>query len=159
MSVKVFNFGYDPYTGVGELVVTVSYNHALTMVHRGVAEPADFTLVGDRLVILSLTLTRYIYCGWTSRDGRIGFSFRAVHDRDGWRCGYCGVDVERTPQHVNTMATVDHIVPKSAGGESSWLNLITACYKCNSEKADLPLADSGKTLLWVPSIPENARDC
>ena len=33
-------------------------------------------------------------------------------------------------------STIDHVVPKSRGGETSWTNCVLACYRCNSQKAD-----------------------
>ena len=46
-------------------------------------------------------------------------SRRALFARDGWRCAYCGT--------TNGRLTLDHIVPRSKGGESIWENVVTAC--------------------------------
>jgi 5-methylcytosine-specific restriction endonuclease McrA len=48
--------------------------------------------------------------------------------RDGSRCQYCGKG--------DTPLTIDHIVPRSKGGENSWENLITACHRCNAKKGN-----------------------
>jgi len=48
--------------------------------------------------------------------------------RDGNRCQYC------SRIFSTEKLTVDHIVPKSRGGEKSWTNLVAACKKCNQKK-------------------------
>lgn len=55
---------------------------------------------------------------------------RNVFLRDQWKCGYCGTHVD------SKNATLDHVVPLSKGGKSSWDNLVTACKACNYLKAD-----------------------
>ena len=54
-------------------------------------------------------------------------SRRALFARDGWRCVYCGDGTSRL--------TLDHVVPRSRGGESVWENVVTACAACNLRKA------------------------
>lgn len=56
---------------------------------------------------------------------------RMVIDRDGLRCVFCGVDLE---QHE---VQLDHVVPESRGGLTSYNNLQVTCKKCNTEKGVL----------------------
>ena len=56
-----------------------------------------------------------------------------VFKRDGFRCTYCG----KTPPSVTL--EVDHIHPKSKGGEDDIGNLTTACFDCNRGKKHIPL--------------------
>lgn len=56
---------------------------------------------------------------------------RAVFDRDGERCGYCGSN--RGPFEV------DHIQPVSLGGDDALHNLTVACRRCNRAKGDRAL--------------------
>src|SRR4029450_3978572 len=53
---------------------------------------------------------------------------RAVFARDGWACQYCG------SKHGSL--TVDHVIPRSKGGGSSWENIVTCCAPCNRRKGD-----------------------
>jgi hypothetical protein len=53
----------------------------------------------------------------------------AILERDGFACRYCG---RRPPQVV---LQVDHVIPRSAGGDDTDENLITACEECNQGKA------------------------
>jgi 5-methylcytosine-specific restriction endonuclease McrA len=52
---------------------------------------------------------------------------RAVFARDGYVCQYCG-----SPSRL----TMDHMVPRSRGGRSSWDNVVTSCAPCNVRKGD-----------------------
>ena len=62
-------------------------------------------------------------------------SRRALFARDGWRCVYCGATGGRL--------TLDHVVPRSRGGESIWENVVTACAPCNLRKGDRLLEECG----------------
>ena len=53
---------------------------------------------------------------------------RAVFARDGHSCQYCGVEGVRL--------TVDHVLPRSRGGPSSWENLVACCPGCNRRKGN-----------------------
>lgn len=61
---------------------------------------------------------------------KVNFCRRAIWKRDDHTCQYCGV---RPPSDE---CTLDHIVPRSLGGETSWTNCVLACYQCNFQKAD-----------------------
>src|SRR5215475_2994075 len=72
-------------------------------------------------------------------------SRRALFARDGWRCAYCGTSGGRL--------TLDHILPRSRGGESIWENVVTACAPCNLRKGNRTLEESGMELRMVPRAP------
>lgn len=64
------------------------------------------------------------------RADRRRLSRRAILARDGFRCQYCG-----TTRHL----TIDHVIPRSRGGLTSWENVVTSCAPCNVRKgASLP---------------------
>jgi len=63
-------------------------------------------------------------------DQRINFSRRQIIKRDRHRCQYCGKQC--SPDEW----TIDHIIPRAYQGKTTWENCITACYKCNSQKAN-----------------------
>ena len=83
----------------------------------------------------------------------VGFSYRAVHERDHWTCAYCGRSVSKTPACEALLATVDHILPSSRGGASSWTNLVSACKECNNRKADRTPAEARMALRVEPYDP------
>ena len=65
--------------------------------------------------------------------------------RDEWRCVYCGTSTGRL--------TLDHVVPRSRGGESVWENVVTSCATCNHKKGNRTLEESGLELLMKPKPP------
>jgi 5-methylcytosine-specific restriction endonuclease McrA len=54
-------------------------------------------------------------------------SRRALFARDGHRCQYCG---------SSGKLTLDHVVPRSRGGDSVWENVVTSCAPCNLKKGN-----------------------
>lgn len=64
--------------------------------------------------------------------------------RDNNTCQYCGT-------YINL--TLDHVIPKSKGGKSSWTNLVTACSPCNAKKSDFTLEEAGLQLKKKPVKP------
>lgn len=58
------------------------------------------------------------------------FSRRNIYRRDNNTCQYCG---EKLPTEE---LTIEHIVPKSRGGKTTWDNCVLACVKCNTQKAN-----------------------
>lgn len=83
----------------------------------------------------------------TPRKRGIRFSRQNVYLRDGYRCQYCG---GRFPEG---RLSYDHVVPRSAGGSTTWLNIVTACKSCNSRKANLSCDDAGMWPLTTPYCP------
>lgn len=77
----------------------------------------------------------------------VTFSRRNVFKRDKFTCQYCG----RHPNHDDL--TIDHVVPRSHGGTSSWTNCVLACTDCNSAKADRTPDQAGMRLLRQPTRP------
>lgn len=67
--------------------------------------------------------------------------------RDGDRCQYCG------RQAGHAQLSVDHVVPRAAGGETSWENCVVACRPCNHRKGSRLLAEAGMVLLREPRAP------
>jgi 5-methylcytosine-specific restriction endonuclease McrA len=69
---------------------------------------------------------------------------RAVFARDEWTCQYCG---------SRGNLTVDHVIPKSKGGPSSWENIVASCAPCNRRKGDALAPAVGMQLLKQPRTP------
>lgn len=67
-----------------------------------------------------------------------------VFKRDGFACQYCGSLKE---------LTLDHVVPRSKNGKSTWSNLVTACKSCNSRKGDNTPEQVGLRLRSTPRKP------
>jgi 5-methylcytosine-specific restriction endonuclease McrA len=56
------------------------------------------------------------------------FSRRNMYIRDNYHCQYCGSKFDAAD------LTIDHVVPRSLGGGTSWENCTTACFDCNTKK-------------------------
>ena len=69
-----------------------------------------------------------------------------IFKRDGFTCQYCG-----TRQSL----TLDHLVPRSKGGKSTWTNLVTACKSCNAKKGDSHLEETEMALRTLPIKPSH----
>lgn len=72
-------------------------------------------------------------------------SRREVFRRDNFTCQYCG-------KH-SAMLTIDHVIPRSRGGEHTWTNVVAACASCNHHKGGKKLEDAGMRLLRIPREP------
>jgi 5-methylcytosine-specific restriction endonuclease McrA len=69
---------------------------------------------------------------------------RAVFARDDWTCQYCG---------ARSNLTVDHVVPRSKGGASTWENIVASCAPCNRRKGNTLLRQAGMHLRREPRAP------
>ena len=78
----------------------------------------------------------------------VTFSRRNVAKRDHHTCQYCGA------QPGGEGITIDHVVPRSQGGASSWTNCVAACVACNARKADRTPEQAGMRLRRRPTRPE-----
>ena len=73
-------------------------------------------------------------------------SRRALFARDGWRCVYCGTSSGRL--------TLDHVVPRTRGGDSVWENVVTSCAPCNLKKGNRLLEEASMKLINPPRPPQ-----
>ena len=67
---------------------------------------------------------------YEKRKTSIRYSKHNVFLRDGYECQYCGTDVSRKT------ATLDHVLPVSHGGKTTFENTTTACADCNANKGN-----------------------
>jgi 5-methylcytosine-specific restriction endonuclease McrA len=81
-------------------------------------------------------------------NARVTFSRRNIYKRDKSTCQYCGA---RPGVHE---LTIDHILPRSHGGVSSWENCVLACVDCNSRKADRTPEQARMPLRKEPIRPQ-----
>ena len=75
------------------------------------------------------------------------FSARAIWARDGGRCQYSGRSLR--PSEGN----IDHVLPRSRGGKTSWENCVLASRDLNSRKADRLPEEIGLRLFKLPAAP------
>lgn len=94
-------------------------------------------------------LTRYT----SVPQRRVTFSRRNIYRRDHYMCQYCGMK-----PHIQDLS-VDHVVPRSRGGRSTWTNCVLSCLRCNRRKANRTLEEAGLRLIkpaieprWTPCV-------
>ena len=136
-SVLILNAGYEP-------LHRVSIQHAIRMLVREVAvveESIDDKTIGHFPFPLVLRLVRYVKLNWRSSTPK--WSKRRLLERDHYCCGYCGKQA----------TTVDHVIPRVDGGETTWLNTVSACLRCNGKKGSSSIEKSGMKLTKQPFKP------
>jgi 5-methylcytosine-specific restriction endonuclease McrA len=67
-----------------------------------------------------------------------------VFVRDDHTCQYCGAPAEN----------IDHVLPRSRGGQHLWENVVAACRRCNSRKEDRLPSEAGFRLRREPKAPK-----
>lgn len=108
-----------------------------------VVEPGPGLLRSERQAIAVpavVRLTRFVRVPYRRA---VPLTRRSVLERDGHSCVYCGRRAE----------SIDHVVPRSRGGEHVWDNVVASCRTCNHRKADRLLGELGWTLPHPPAVP------
>lgn len=75
------------------------------------------------------------------------FRKKVLFNRDGWKCQYCGVKL------AWANIEVEHVMPSSRGGQTTWLNCVSACKSCNKRKGPMTPEEAGMTLIKKPANP------
>jgi hypothetical protein len=124
----------------------VSLRHAIRMLLREVAvvhEAEPDRLIGVYPLPRVVRLVSYVVTRWRFTGGP-AWSRGGVHARDGRRCGYCGTEA----------TTIDHILPRSRGGQHEWENVAAACRPCNLRKRDRTPVEAGMDLARPAHAPK-----
>jgi len=140
MRTLVLNAGYEP-------LAIVSFRRALVLVMNQKAQIVEvdvdhpvWAAAGAYERPSVIVLTRYVRI---PHSRRVPVTRRGVLRRDAQRCGYCGAHA----------STIDHVLPRSRGGEDSWENLVACCLRCNNLKGDRTPAEMGWSLRVTPRMP------
>jgi 5-methylcytosine-specific restriction endonuclease McrA len=99
----------------------------------------------EKLEIAAPSVVKLRYFVRVPYRARAALTRRAVFARDGWICQYCGSPAEN----------VDHVVPKSRGGQHAWENVVAACRRCNSRKENRSPREVGLKLSRQPFVPRD----
>ena len=129
-----------------EPISVVSARRATVLVLAGKAEvvhESDQCIRSERLRINAPSVVRLRYFVRIPFGRRSALSRRAVFARDAYECQYCGCRAE----------SIDHVHPRSRGGEHTWDNVVAACRPCNAHKRDRLLGDTSMRLRRQPTEP------
>ena len=81
---------------------------------------------------------------------RVTFNRRNIFARDDSRCQYCG------KRFVSSELSLDHVVPRSQGGQATWDNIVCACLKCNVHKGGRTPSQANMKLIALPVKPRRS---
>jgi 5-methylcytosine-specific restriction endonuclease McrA len=127
---------------------TMSWQDAIKAVYQDrvtVVEEYDYEIHSERdswRLPSVVALKDYV-----KRDMTPTFNRYNIYLRDDFTCQYCGE--EKTASNL----TFDHVLPRSLGGRSNWLNVVAACQPCNYRKAARTPRDAGMRLMKEPRQP------
>jgi hypothetical protein len=80
----------------------------------------------------------------------VKFTRRNIYARDSNRCQYCG------KRFATSELSLDHVVPRSRGGVSSWANIVCCCVKCNVRKGGRTPYEARMKLVRQPVKPKRS---
>ncbi len=135
--VLVLNASYEP------LNIT-SWRRAVVLLIKGKAEQLEHTgkYIYDNFPLPSvIRLRHYIRVPYVE----IALTRKNLLHRDGNTCQYC--------RRGGEQMTLDHVIPRSRGGQDTWDNMVVACVRCNVKKGNRTPKEAGMALLKQPSRP------
>src|SRR6478735_10774230 len=142
--VLVLNASFEPLN-------VCSVRRAHVLVYKGKAEVVEGLEKPLRSAAASfvwpsvIRLSSYVR---VPRAAQRKISRRALFARDSWTCVYCGA--------TDVRLTLDHVVPRSRGGDSVWENVVTSCAPCNLRKGNRLLEELAIQLHRPPRAPAAA---
>ena len=77
----------------------------------------------------------------------VRFNRKNLFARDDHTCQYCG------PHGSLSQLSMDHVIPRSYGGKTSWDNIVCCCLRCNSRKGGRTPKEARMKLLRQPAKP------
>lgn len=80
----------------------------------------------------------------------VKFNRRNIYARDENRCQYCG------QKFSSSELSIDHVIPRSRGGKSTWRNVACSCLRCNVRKGGRPPDEAGMRLIRPPRKPRRS---
>ena len=128
----------------------VNWKQAIKLMVKGKAEALEYTTKVLRncertFKIVVPKILRLVKMIRTLYKARVPYSKRNVFIRDRFVCAYCNEKVRKP--------TLDHVIPKSKGGKTTWENAVTACKPCNIKKADRTPREAGMFMSYQPHQP------
>jgi 5-methylcytosine-specific restriction endonuclease McrA len=156
-AVLVLNRYYQP-------VHVTSVKRAFSLLYQGVAKAIDaqyrlyefddwaaLSATNDCITTINRTIRVPRVLVLSAYDhlprGRVRFSRLNIYARDADTCQYCGKNLPRTELNL------DHVLPRSQGGKTTWENVVCSCVPCNLKKGGRTPEQAGMQLLKKPVRP------
>jgi 5-methylcytosine-specific restriction endonuclease McrA len=142
-AVLLLNFSYEP-------LKVISWQRAVTLFFSGkveVVEEYDHDIRSVSLVIRAPAVVRLLkFCHQGSRPPPL--SRANLLARDNFECQYCAKVLS------SKESTVDHVLPRSQGGGTTWENVVCCCAACNRRKGGRTPTEARMALRKTPVKPE-----
>ncbi len=132
-----------------EPLCVVSLRRAVVLVLKGKAEIVARDVAemhSARLNVPCPSVIRLVHFVRVPYRSRVPLSRRAVFARDEHRCQYCNRPAEN----------IDHVIPRSRGGEHTWENVVASCRPCNARKENSFLHETDLRLRRPPAAPHSS---
>ena len=150
-----FQMGQEAMVNIPVLVLNQNYlpmnictaRRAIALMLQGKAELVENGTGEVHTVSVSFALPSVIRLLHLIRLPRLQrkLTLFEVFNRDRFTCQYCGLETREL--------TLDHVVPRSRGGQHRWENLVSACIPCNHSKGEKTPAQARMKLVRKPLIP------
>ena len=134
--------GYEP-------IKIISWQRAITLLTLDKVDLVEAYGMEIRAATLVINVPAVVRLRKAFRRHRkpVKFSRVNIYARDGYRCQYCGTKC------TTAGLTYDHVIPRSRGGKTTWDNIVSCCYDCNSHKANRTPAEALMVLRSKPARP------
>ncbi|MCK6626080.1 MAG: HNH endonuclease [Anaerolineae bacterium] len=141
--VLVLNATYEPLS-----VVSVKRAVVLLLKEKAeLIEAAEAKLRSENYSLPRPLVIRLVYFVKIPHRITLPVTRRGVLARDHYTCQYCGAMPARKD------LTMDHVLPRSRGGKTTWENVVTACDRCNGRKGSRTPLEANMNLLNAPKRP------
>lgn len=131
---------------------TVSWQKAIKLIVKGKVTVIKYTEMvvntAEKVIVKIPAVMKLIKIIRTIYRTKVPFSKKNVMIRDGFVCQYCGKLKE---------LTIDHVIPVSRGGKSTFENCVTACKDCNNKKSNKLPSETFMYLKKQPVCPTIAE--
>jgi 5-methylcytosine-specific restriction endonuclease McrA len=144
--VLVLNQDYQP-------INICRVRRALVLVLQGKAEVVENGLGTIHAISCSLPIPSVVRLAYSVKRPRFQRKLTRfeVFNRDRHTCQYCRRETKEL--------TLDHVIPRSRGGQHSWENVVSCCFSCNRRKAGRTPAEAGMKLIRNPAPPPPTSFC
>ncbi len=137
--VLVLNASYEP-------INICAARRALVLILKGVAAPEEFSsmlLHSARQTLKLPSVIRLLEYRRIPHQTR-SLSRKNILMRDRYTCQYCARTLP------SGELTLDHVIPRSRHGETTWENLVACCHSCNNQKGNRTPEEAGMALARQP---------
>lgn len=111
--------------------------------------PAGFVHTPEFRIAIPEVITLRLYDKLPRVD--VKFTRRNIYEHYRYRCCYCG------KKFSSSELNLEHVIPRSKGGKSTWNNVVTSCIACNLRKGNKSVRAAGMRLLIKPTKPQWQR--